>query len=372
MNFVTTYERGKQGKNVGLPTGLVELNKAIDGIQKKAIYAVGAAPKVGKTTFVDQAFVIEPFLFLQELKLREPENPLQVNWIYFSFEIDRVKKEFKYAAHFFYRDYGITTFTHKGRVYPISPRYLLGRLTDDDDQPIIVKPEHEQMLKEIYRKRIVPMFGEYSIDGKRLKKGAIDFIGDKDNPTGLRNYLLHYAKEHGKFITEKYKTKEGDKTVEKERILGYKSNNPNLVTIIITDHVRKLKRERGYTIKENIDKWIEYQVELRNWCEFTFVDIIHLNRAIASIDRLKYMKDKIYPTGDDFKDTGNLSEDADYILTLFNPRDEKYNLEEHFGIILSNYPNYRSVHLVESRDTDCPQHLPMQMFGNINLFKSIT
>ena len=83
------------------------------------------------------------------------------------------------------------------------------------------------------------------------------------------------------------------------------------------------------------------------------------------------MKDKIYPTGEDFKDTGNLSEEADYILTLFNPRDEKFNLEKHFDIELVNYPNYRSIHLVESRDTECPQHLPMQMYGNINLFKPI-
>ena len=68
---------------------------------------------------------------------------------------------------------------------------------------------------------------------------------------------------------EKYQTR-GDKgeVVNKERIIGYKPNNSDLFTIIVTDHVRKLKKERLFTMKENIDKWIEYQVELRNWCGF--------------------------------------------------------------------------------------------------------
>ena len=71
------------------------------------------------------------------------------------------------------------------------------------------------------------------------------------------------------------------------------------------------------------------------------------------------------------KDSGNLSEECDYLLTLFNPTDEKYGLSTHFGYPLDEYPNYRSIHLVESRDTECPQHLGVQMQGNIKHFKTI-
>ncbi len=46
MNFVEVFKKGKGGGNIGLPTGLPELDRAIDGIQKKAIYSIGAAPKV--------------------------------------------------------------------------------------------------------------------------------------------------------------------------------------------------------------------------------------------------------------------------------------------------------------------------------------
>lgn len=378
MNFIEQVKKGQMGENTGLPTGLKLLDKALNGIQKKAIYCVGASPKVGKTTFVDFSFVLEPFLYFMDYMEKNPDSGLRINWIYFSFEIDRVKKELKYASYFMYKDYGITSFMHKGRMYPMSPNYLEGKLLDDDDKVILLQPDHYAKLKLIYVNRIVPLFGEYSKDGKKIKKGFIDFIEARENPTGLRNYLMQYAKQHGTFVEEKYKTKnDQQQTVEKSRIVGYKENNPKLVTIIVTDHVRKLNRERGFTLKENVDKWIEYQVELRNWCKFTFVDVVHLNRSIGSVERIKYFSESLYPTGDDIKDTGNLSEEADYVITLFNPQDEKYNIKKHFGVELFDsdgqilYPYYRSIHLVESRDTECPNYLQVSMFGNINAFQTL-
>lgn len=371
MNFIEAFKKGQQGRNMGLSTGLLPLDRSIDRIQQRSIYGIAAAPKVGKTTFADMCFVLEPYLYLLELKQQQPDNPIDVEWIYFSFEINRVKKEFKYAAYFMYRDYGISTFIHKGKSYTISPRYLEGRMADDDNELIMVQPDHLEKIKEIYEKRIVPLFGRYDTTGRCVQRGVIQFIEQRDNPTGMRNYLLHYARQHGEFINEEYTTRENGESVKKSRIIGYKPNNPMKFTIIITDHVRKLVKERGYTLKENIDKWIEYSVELRNWCSFTFVHIVHLNRSISDINRMKYMTEHLHPTGEDVKDTGNLSEEVDYMFTLFNPRDEKYNLTKHFGLVLANYPYYRSLHLVESRDTDCPNHMQLNMYGNINLFTEI-
>jgi hypothetical protein len=319
------------------------------------------------------AFVIEPILeYLEDLK-KTPNMKKRAHWIYFSFEVDRIEKESKFIAHFFYRDYGISSFMFEDEVIDISADYFLGKVkAKRTGKPVLVSDEHDVLVREIYEKRIIPIFGEYSADGKKITEGVVDCIEQRTNPTGMRNYVLHYAKANGAFITEKYKTRnDKNEVVERERTVGYKPNNPELYTIIITDHVRKLSDERGYTMKQLIDKWAEYQVELRNWCSFSFVNIVHLNRAISSIERIKFMKETLYPTGDDIKDSGNLSEDANFVLTLFNPQDEKYNISKHFGIELENYPNYRSIHLVESRNTPCPMHLSTQMFGNINLFKPI-
>lgn len=380
MNFVQVVENGQRGKNMGLSTGMIPLDKALNRIQKKAIYAVAAGPKVGKTTFVDYAFVIQPYLYYMKHMLAHPESKLKIRWIYFSFEIDRVKKELKYAAYYFAHDYGVYDFMYRGRYFKMSPSYLEGKMLDETDldeagEPRVIKisPEHMEMLKKIYVQRIIPMFGKYDENGTKVQEGMIDFIEEKDNPTGLRNYLLAYAKQNGQFLEVPYKTtdEKSGREVTKNRIIGYSEKNSELMTIVVTDHMRKPKRERGYTLKENIDKWVEYQVELRNWCKFTFVDIIHLNRSLSNIERTKILGEFLYPTGDDIKDTGNLSEEADYILTMFNPQDEKYGIKKHFGIELDSYPNYRSIHLVESRDTECPNHLRTSMYGNVNMFQPI-
>ncbi len=60
---------------------------------------------------------------------------------------------------------------------------------------------------------------------------------------------------------------------------------------------------------------------------------------MGDTQRLKYAKEFIYPTGDDVKETGNLSEECDYLFTMMNPNDEKYNLDKHFGLQISHCLN---------------------------------
>lgn len=371
-NFVTVFKDGLDGKHKGLPTGLNVLDRAIDRVQKKAIYGVAGSPKTGKSTFTDFCFVINPYMYVQE-------NNLDVDWIYYSLEMSRTVLEFKAAAFFFFKDYGISDFEYKaGKVrglnrVPISPRYLLHRLRDDNNKIIPVSQEHISILKDIYVKRIVPMFGKYDSYGKRLQKGKIEVIEDRNdsNPTGIRNYILNYVKNNGEFIKEPYTTVIEGISQKRERIIGYEPKNPEKMTIVVLDHIRKMKLERGFTLKQNIDKMLEYQVFLRNICGITFVDIIHLNRNISDINRIKFNNEFLYPNDSDLKDSGNLSEDADYLITMFNPHDERYNITKHFGINIDDYPNYRSIHLVQSRDTECPMHMQLNSYFNISYFESL-
>lgn len=370
MNLQRYFREGRLGKNIGLTTGIPAFTKAIRGIQRKKLYGIGAAPKVGKTKMTDFCFVLSPYeQMLTEGRLDD------IEWVYWSLEVDRVQKEFDFAAYYFAKDYGIYNFMYDGKIYGMSSTYLMGKELDHKEQPIKVSDDHTTLLIKIYTEKIIPLFGEYDEDGNQIKRGKITLIRQSDNPTGFRNFLLALANRNGKFTTEKYKTHDAKsgKEIIKERISGYIPKNPEKYWIIITDHIRKLKPERGFSKKETVDKWIEYQIELRDWCGYTFVDIIHMNRSLASTDRLKFAGEYIYPTGDDAKDTGNLSEDADYFITMFNPNDEKYRLDKHFGVDLTNgsYPNYRSIHLVESRHTECPMHIQTNMFGGITMFEGI-
>ncbi len=47
MNFIEEYEKGQRGGNKGLPMGdgLMNVSRAINGVQRGRIYGIAAAPK---------------------------------------------------------------------------------------------------------------------------------------------------------------------------------------------------------------------------------------------------------------------------------------------------------------------------------------
>ena len=52
------------------------------------------------------------------------------------------------------------------------------------------------------------------------------------------------------------------------------------------------------------------------------------------------------------------------MINVFNPGDDKYNLTSHFGEDISQYKGqYRSLHIVKSRNTGCPLHLRTRFDG---------
>ena len=381
MNFIEDYKKGQQGDNKGIPLGkgLNKVSNAINGLQKRMMYGLAAGPKVGKSTLADAGFIIEPYEYCVANNILD-----DFECIYNSYEIDRISKEFDFAAHYLERLFGISNIklegesTYKGLdIIPMSANYLRGRLIDDSGEVIKVKPLIEDKLKEVYQTRIIPLFGEYSAEGILIKPGKIQFLTHRENPTGIYKFLLQYAEKNGKFVEQIYKINEGGKQITKKRRVGYSPNNPKKIVLIVTDHLRKIIPERGFTLKQTIDKYIEYSVELRNMCGFSFLHIIHLNRNMADIARIKYAGDTIYPNGDDVKDSGNLSEEADFMFTMQNPNDDRYGLKTFFSnqIRGSNndliYPNMRSLHLVENRHGDSPQHFLLNMIGNTKRFERL-
>lgn len=287
--------------------------------------------------------------------------------------------EFDFCAHFLYSDFGMATYTlpegitvDKETIIFISSAFLMGHIQDDNGEIVKVPEFILDKIKIIYENRIIPLMGEYAVDGSLLKKGKIMFIEKAENPTGIYKELLHFAKFRGNFIYQKYM--KGDK--EEEKLVSYIPNNPNEYVIVILDTIRKVSKERGFTMKETIDKTVEYETVLRKLLGYTFVNIVHLNRDMADIDRLKFMGDLIYPQPELIKDSGNLSEESTHVFTMFNPNDERYNLTSHFGLKIKDtrrnelFPNLRTIHLVESRFVPYPQHFRVNMNGALKDFKT--
>lgn len=371
MNFRTEFAKGQQGGNKGLPMGpgLASVSNAINGIQQGRLFVIASGAKVGKSTVVNHAFVIQPFLYALEHKI-------DIEFIYYSLEMNRVSQEFDFASFFMFHDHGIKEETlppgvlKDGKnVVPLSANYLRGRIQDDSGNLIKVSERVENAMMDVYNKRIKVLFGEYNEYGTQLNPGYITFIKNTDNPTGIYKSLLEHGKKNGRII-------EAEENGFK-RIVGYKPNNPDKYTIIITDHMRKLIPERTFGMKQTVDKMAEYHCVLRDLLGYTFVDIIHLNRGVSDVYRMKAFGDMLFPSSDDIKDTGNLAEDCDYLFTLFNPNDERYNLKKHFGAKIKAdngdvlYPNLRTIHLVESRHCMFPQHFRVKMEGNIKNFEKL-
>ena len=159
------------------------------------------------------------------------------------------------------------------------------------------------------------------------------------------------------------------------RMINYIPNNPKKYTIIIYDHVRKALKETGKNMKDTIDKLSEYQVILRNLLGYTFVNIVHMNRNISSMDSLKLYGDNLQPTPESLKDTGNMSEDGNVIIGIFSPNDDRYNLETHFGMKIRDsnwnliYPFYKTIHIMEARRVEAPQHFRVDMNGAVKVFR---
>lgn len=315
--------------------------------------------------------LISSYLYCEKLGMLELWEA-----IYYSYEIDRVGKEFKYAGFFFMYDHKITTFDYKGKTFQVCKEYLMGRMifeeSDDGIEYVKVSPEHEAILKIVYAQRIVPLFGEYDANGVKIKTGKIEFIDVPDNPTGMRNHIIRHAASRGEILYTPFTATDVNGRISKgKKMTGYVPTNPDLFTFIVTDHIRKIPKEKGYSLKENCDKWLEYSTEGRNLFKFTYFNIVHSNRALANPERLRQAGEWIFPTGDDSKDTGNIAEESTIFMTLFNPNDEKYNLEKHMNTPLADYPNYRSLHITESRDTECPTHIQLNMYGACNNFTQI-
>ena len=372
MNFINTYKQGQSGYNVGRTTGIPELDIATRGTKRKMSIGLAAATKCGKTTFVDYGYVLSPYLAAE--KKGDLEN---LDWMYNSYEIDRVSKEFKFAAFFMAHDYGVYDFTYRGQTYTMCSDYLMGGMSwkdnpkniEEEPKLIPVSKEHHDMIREIYQRRIVPLFGEWGEKNTLITPGKITFYDEATNPTGANKQLIEYAAKRGTFTSKTYTVTHSNnrkETITKHE--KYTPNNPNLLSLIITDHIRKFLPEQGFNKKETIDKWLEYTTAARNMLEFSFVNICHSNRGVSNVERLRASGEFIYPTSDDVKDTGNLAEESTMLITLFFPGDEKYNLKKHFGVELDDNPNYRSIHITESRNTEAPVHIRARMLGGVNMW----
>lgn len=342
--FLKAVADGLKGINKGLYMGLPRFNSYVHGVQKKYYYVIGGGSKSGKTSFCDNCFILQPYL-----KDIIP-NKKDVEYHFFSMEIDLIEKMAKWTAYIMDEEYGIYT----------DPNYILGR-TDKR-----VSPEHLSIIKEIHKKYMIPLFGEMDEFGVVNPKSPriVYFYQDKLNPDAIDNTIMDVVKRNGEIIYENEEVVDdlGQKIVQK-KIVGYKPYNPNKQIICIVDHAALCKRIPGLSEKENIDKLSSNFVKLRNLFGLTVIVLSQFNRDMDNIDRIKFSGNKLAPTRADFKATGNLSEDANLVIGLMNPY-EYPSITNHLGYNIEDFgKSYRSVHIIASRNLEANTNISVLLEG---------
>lgn len=208
-------DRGRSGLNTGLPMGFDRLVEYIPNINQGTYYLIGGETSSGKSAFVDNCFVYNPYDFI-----KSRETSLKLNIVYFSFEIEKTIKITKAIARKAYLDYG--------RLLDVN--YILSR-------------GKNRINAEDYT--IVTSYRDYFYE----MEDHLHIIDKTENPTGIWHTMLDYSLRVGKWNNL-------------DKLDTFIPNDPNLYTIIIIDHLGLIKNERGYEKKQNIDKLSEYLILL--------------------------------------------------------------------------------------------------------------
>jgi len=248
MNLLKRIQKGLNGDYQGLSNGFNRINNYIFGVQKGVNTLIGGASGTYKTTLLD--FIVSNAI--QDAQ----QKGIKLNIFYYSYEIDEITKKCNWLSGIIYRKYKVE----------IPPEKIKGlgnnRLSEKELELVNTEiPLLDEMFSKI-NFRFTPM-----------------------NPTGIYKELFNFGESIGKVEYGEYIDDYGK--IQK-KIIGYKPNNPDEVTLVLLDHMSLVKKELVADNKGVIDKYSEYCVLLRNLFGFSFINLQQFNDGLKEISTFGY------------------------------------------------------------------------------------
>lgn len=236
-------QKGMSGRNTGIPMGFNRLNRYI-GIRKSMYTLVGGLTGSGKTSFIDDCYVLNPLDWY--LSPEGQASGIKLKIIYRSMERSRTYKLAKWVSRKIFLD--------TAEIIPVSK--LLGWTEKMND--------HEYKIFQNYKAYIEAM------------EEIITIIDGPENPVGIAKELKAHALENGTIVEiDRYNKK-------------YIPNDPNEITLVIIDHIGLLKLTKDLpTKKQAIDKMSEELRYARDFYGYSPVVVSQFNREIANPMRIK-------------------------------------------------------------------------------------
>jgi len=320
-------QAGLDGRNNGIPMGFDRLNRFI-GIRKSMYFLVGGLTGSGKTSFIDDAFVLNPVDWY--LTQKDPQIKLKI--IYRSMERSRTYKLAKWISRKIFIDHGITI--------PVTK--LLG-WTDKMDHD-----EHDLFL----------MYEDYM----NMVENVVTIIDGPENAVGIAKELKAHALKNGRIEQiDEYNKR-------------YIPDDENTVTIVVLDHIGLLKTTKDQTTKkEAIDKMSDELRYARDFYGYTPVVVSQFNRSISNIMRIK--NGDVEPQLEDFAESSQTQNDADVVLALFDPL--RYKVLDTSGYDLNKLKDqygakyYRSLRLIKNSYGEDDVRIGLGFMGQVGMFKEL-
>lgn len=322
-------DKGLSGKNGGIPMGFHRLNRYV-GIRKGMYYLVGGLTGSGKTSFIDDAFVLNPVDWA--LSKEGLASGVKVKVWYRSMERSRTYKMAKWVSRKIFLDQGI--------IIPVSK--LLGwteTLTKDEHDLFLYYEDYINHLSEI-----------------------VTIIDGPENPVGIAKDLKKYALERGNI----------EQLDEYNKI--YVPEDPNEITMVVIDHIGLLKLTKDQpTKKQAIDKMSDELRYARDFYGYSPVVVSQFNRDISNPSRIK--NGDVEPQLEDFADSSATQNDADVVMALFDPMRYKvadpsgYNLDKLVDSYGAKY--FRSLRLIKNSYGEDDVRIGLGFLGQIGMFKEL-
>lgn len=306
------------------------------GIEQEQYITLTANTKSGKSQFCNYMFLFHPIDFAYEHK-----DIISIHVQYFALEETPERIVQRYMSYLLFK-------MTNGKIR-ISPKEL--RSTNNK------KPLDENIINLLQTK-------EYR-DRLDFFEKCIDFHTDNSNPTGIYKICKDYAMTCGTVQTKEVQY--GDKTYE--IFDNYIPDDKFHYKMIIIDHIGLIDNERGFNLKESIDKLSEYFSKyLRNRYKYTIISIQQQNFENRSIQAKQSNKTEIDISG--LGDSKYTARDSDIVLGLYSPFE--YKIPSYQGYNITKFKDHiRFLNVLANRNGELGGICPMYFDGAVCIFKEL-
>lgn len=321
-----------------IPFNFDRFSNDIPGIERDKYYLVTGNTKSAKTQLSNYMFVYTPILYAYH----NPDK-VRIKIFYFPLEETAENITLRFISYLLYTLSNI-------RVAPID-------LKSTNSNNIVSQEVLDVLESEEYQK-ILKFYEEHVI-----------FLNDR-NPTGIYKNMISYAQEtgvvHNKTITI---TNKSTGIVENKQVFDYyEPKDEKEYVICLVDHVSLIETERGFDLRQSINKLSEYMMILRN--KYHYIPVIIQQQSVETSSLDAFKNNKIRPTMAGLADSKYTGKDCSVMLGITNPH--THELPLYLGYDITKLRgNARFLEVVLNREGESNNIVGLYFDGAVNYFTEL-